>query len=235
MAWSTRELAELAGTTVQAVRHYHRAGVLDEPEREPNGYKQYRTSHLVRLVQVVRLRALGVSVRAIRAAAHPEEELHAVHDELSTTIERLQRARAELAVILQHRVPPDTPSVFGAVSGDLGPRGRALLTVMSRVWEDEPLGDLGALAAKPQEYEADFEMLPEDADEARIEALALRVAMAVREDQARFPWLRDPGAVSPRGKRTADAVVAQAFAENYHPAQIRVLARANELAQAETE
>ena len=31
MPWSTRELAELAGTTVKAVRHYHEIGLLDEP------------------------------------------------------------------------------------------------------------------------------------------------------------------------------------------------------------
>jgi hypothetical protein len=31
MAWSTRELAELAGTTLRAVRHYHEVGLLAEP------------------------------------------------------------------------------------------------------------------------------------------------------------------------------------------------------------
>ncbi|MEU6698649.1 MerR family transcriptional regulator [Pseudonocardia sp. NPDC046786] len=233
--WSTRELAELAGTTVKAVRHYHKAGVLDEPEREPNGYKQYRTSHLLRLLQVTRLRALGVPLKEIRAAAHPQEALRAVHDELDATIERLQRMRAELAVILEHRVPLDTPSAFGAVSGDLGPRDRALLTVFSRVWEDASLADLVVLAAERRDYEAEFEVLPQDADEATIEALALRVAVAIRDDHARFPWLRDPGSESPQGKYTADAVVAQAFVENYHAAQIRVLARASELVQADTE
>jgi DNA-binding transcriptional MerR regulator len=33
MAWSTRELAELASTTVNTIRHYHRLGLLAEPER----------------------------------------------------------------------------------------------------------------------------------------------------------------------------------------------------------
>lgn len=40
MAWSTQQLADLAGTTVNTVRHYHRLGLLDEPERQGNGYKQ---------------------------------------------------------------------------------------------------------------------------------------------------------------------------------------------------
>jgi DNA-binding transcriptional MerR regulator len=33
MAWSTRELAELAGTTVNTIRHYHRGGPLAAPGR----------------------------------------------------------------------------------------------------------------------------------------------------------------------------------------------------------
>ena len=31
MAWSTRELAELAGTTVNTIRHYHALGLLERP------------------------------------------------------------------------------------------------------------------------------------------------------------------------------------------------------------
>ena len=29
MAWSTRELADLAGTTVNTVRHYHERGLIE--------------------------------------------------------------------------------------------------------------------------------------------------------------------------------------------------------------
>ena len=50
MAWSTQQLADLAGSTVKAVRYYHRIGLLAEPERTSNGYKQYDTTHLVRAI-----------------------------------------------------------------------------------------------------------------------------------------------------------------------------------------
>ncbi|MDN3482326.1 MerR family transcriptional regulator [Arthrobacter sp. APC 3897] len=60
MAWSTRELAELAHTTVNTVRHYHRLGLLEEPDRRYNGYKQYGARHLVSLLRIRRLAALGV-------------------------------------------------------------------------------------------------------------------------------------------------------------------------------
>ena len=37
MPWSTREIADLAGTSLRAVRHYHEVGLLDEPERHGSG------------------------------------------------------------------------------------------------------------------------------------------------------------------------------------------------------
>ena len=65
MAWSTRELANLVGTTVNTIRHYHRLGLLDVPEREYNGYKQYEVRHLVRLLRIRRLVSLGVPLSQI--------------------------------------------------------------------------------------------------------------------------------------------------------------------------
>jgi hypothetical protein len=66
LAWSTRQLAELAGTTVKAVRHYHRVALLDEPERTTNNDKQYDVSHLVRLLRIIRLTDLDVQLARIR-------------------------------------------------------------------------------------------------------------------------------------------------------------------------
>ncbi|MEU6452749.1 MerR family transcriptional regulator, partial [Streptomyces sp. NPDC046979] len=65
MSWSTREIAELAGTSLRAVRHYHEVGLLTEPERRANGYKQYGVLHLVRLLRVKRLVDLGFSLNQI--------------------------------------------------------------------------------------------------------------------------------------------------------------------------
>lgn len=44
MARSTRELANLAGTTVNAVQHYHRLGLLEEPQKpQPRGRQRFAT------------------------------------------------------------------------------------------------------------------------------------------------------------------------------------------------
>lgn len=106
MAWSTRELADLAGTSLRAVRHYHDVGLLPEPERRSNGHKQYGVAHLVKLVRIKRLTDLGFSLPQIAAMAesddHPEQALRDLDAELAATIERLQRAREELGELIRH-------------------------------------------------------------------------------------------------------------------------------------
>jgi DNA-binding transcriptional MerR regulator len=139
VAWSTREIAELADTTVRAVRHYHEVGLLDEPERRANGYKQYGVAHLIRVLRIKRLTDLGFSLSQIAAMGdadeHPEEALRTLDAELAATIERLQRIRVELGLILRQAAPTDLPPEFApAVGGKkLSDADRSFLVVVSRV------------------------------------------------------------------------------------------------------
>ncbi|MGL5442574.1 MAG: MerR family transcriptional regulator, partial [[Mycobacterium] stephanolepidis] len=118
VGWSTRELAELAGTSLRAVRHYHDIGLLDEPKRRSNGYKSYGVAHLVRVLQIKRLTGLGLSLKQIaemdEADEDPQEALRALDTELAATIERLQHIRDELGQILSSEVPADMPPEFGS-------------------------------------------------------------------------------------------------------------------------
>lgn len=59
-------MAELAGTTVKTVHHYHEPGLLEMPERAANGYKQYGASHLVRLIHITRLKDLRIPLAKAR-------------------------------------------------------------------------------------------------------------------------------------------------------------------------
>jgi DNA-binding transcriptional MerR regulator len=101
-------LARLAGTTTRAVRHYHAVGVLPEPSRRTNGYREYDLRDAVRLVRVRRLVDLGLSLPeiadAVRAGDGDDRELREVLAELDATLARQQEAigerRAQLARIL---------------------------------------------------------------------------------------------------------------------------------------
>lgn len=59
------QLAELAGTTRRTVRHYHRIGLLAEPERLANGYRDYGMTDAVRLMRIRWLADNGVPLGTI--------------------------------------------------------------------------------------------------------------------------------------------------------------------------
>ena len=234
MAWSTREIAELAGTSLRAVRHYHQVGLLAEPERRSNGYKQYGVAHLVRLVRIKRLVDLGFSLPQIAAMGeaddHPEQALRELDTELAETIDRLQRARDELRDLLEHSAPTDLPPDFVApdtaakmtdadrnlvvvLSRVLGPRGRQTYADMMRQTPEDPAA-------------TELDNLPADADEATRQDLAERLAPYIRAVREANPGLDDSRADAPLGKRFADKAIDEAMADLYNPAQLDVLRRA---------
>jgi DNA-binding transcriptional MerR regulator len=61
------QAAAFAGVTIKTVRHYHKLGLVDEPPRDGSGYRRYGSAHLLRLVQVRTLAAVGVPLAGIAA------------------------------------------------------------------------------------------------------------------------------------------------------------------------
>jgi len=233
VAWSTRQLAELAGTSVRAVRHYHEVGLLPEPERRANGYKQYGVAHLVRLLRIKRLTDLGFSLPRIAemgdADEHPAEALRRLDDELAATIERLQQARLELGTILRTAGPTDLPLELApaAAGANLSEADRSFVAVISRV-----LGPSGLDAYRQllqDDYAADelaeFDRLPADADERTRVELVERITPLVRGLLARHPTLDRYGSDAPGGRLHFARTVDVALRELYNPAQFDVLVR----------
>ncbi|PSK89437.1 DNA-binding transcriptional MerR regulator [Murinocardiopsis flavida] len=233
MAWSTQQLADLAGTTVKSVRYYHQVGLLDMPERAANGYKQYEVAHLIRLLQIKRLSDLGVPLSEVaamgRADDEPDEAIRVLDAELEATVDRINRVRAELAVILRHRAPAYVPPEFAPVSRDLTDRQRSLLMVYSTVLSEKSVGEFRELLSEPDDTEAEFEALPADADDAAIDHLAARMLPVLRTAREANPWSKDPAADAPRGAKHAEQTMAEAVVQLYNPAQLRVLKRLNTL------
>lgn len=57
--------AAFVGVTVKTVRHYHKLGLVREPERDSSGYRRYGSAELLRLVRVRTLAAAGVPLAEI--------------------------------------------------------------------------------------------------------------------------------------------------------------------------
>lgn len=237
MGWSTREIAELAGTSLRAVRHYHQVGLLAEPERRSNGYKQYGVAHLVRLVRIKRLTDLGFSLPQVAAMGdtdeHPEEALRALDAELAATIARLQRARSELSLILESSAPTDLPPEFvpPAAVAKMSDADRSLVVVLTRVLGPRGLqayADLLRNAPEEPSLSA-FDDLPADADESTRQDMAERLVPYIRAMYEAHPGLVGARTDAPGGARFADETIAGAMAELYNPAQFDVLRRAGEI------
>ncbi|WDZ86584.1 MerR family transcriptional regulator [Micromonospora cathayae] len=231
--WSTRELAEIAGTTLKAVRHYHRIGLLEEPERAVNGYKQYQTRHLVRLLRIRRLADLGVPLADIAAVESSvegaEQTFRALDAELAASIERQQRIREELAGILRQPDRTDLPPGFGHLAGDLSEAERAFLLVCSRVLDPQVLDTLReTYTSTPTAAGKDLDALTEDASEETRQNLAERLAPDIDRDRQKHPRLRELAEQGAAGRGPRNWLVfLRAVVELYNPAQIDVLQRVN--------
>ena len=95
-------LATYAGVTVRAVRHYHKIGLLPEPERDHSGYRTYDAAAVVRLIRIRTLAGAGVPLGRVQELldASPEDFARAVREidkELRAEIRRLQDNRTRIA------------------------------------------------------------------------------------------------------------------------------------------
>ncbi|KAA9085403.1 MerR family transcriptional regulator [Microbacterium radiodurans] len=96
------QLAAYAGVTVAAVRHYHRVGLLPEPERDRSGYRSYDADAVVRLIRIHVLAAAGVPLARVADlldadAAEFGRGIREIDARLRAEVRRLQDARARLA------------------------------------------------------------------------------------------------------------------------------------------
>ncbi|MFB9601406.1 MerR family transcriptional regulator [Streptomyces roseofulvus] len=95
------QAAAFVDITVKTVRHYHRLGLVAEPERDHSGYRRYGSTDLLRLVQVRALAGAGVPLAEIGDLldAEPERFVTALDDvrrRLTEQIEELTARRDTL-------------------------------------------------------------------------------------------------------------------------------------------
>lgn len=235
MAWSTRKIADLSGITVKAVRYYHEIGLLEEPDRKPNGYKQYEIRHLVRLLQIKRLTELGVRLPQVAGMGMDLDAQGSVFQlidaELEATIERLQRIRRELAILSQPGARPDVPAGFSTAAHNLRDNDRALLMIYGQMYSDESMEMVRQiLEARPNDsLDEEFRDLPEDADEAARQALAEQLAPFMGDSAPANPVTLEPAARTPQRTEAARSTIGHALEALYNRAQLDVLRRAHRI------
>ncbi|MEW1550687.1 MerR family transcriptional regulator [Streptomyces tsukubensis] len=132
------EVAALVGVTPRTVRHYHHLGLFPEPDRLPNGYRDYGLRHAVVLARIRRLTELGLGLTEVRDVLDDDagRELVEVLEELDEDLARqeagLALRRARLAGLIARAreggLPaegPVSPELAGLL-GSLPPGGSVM-------------------------------------------------------------------------------------------------------------
>ncbi|MFF4729211.1 MerR family transcriptional regulator [Streptomyces mirabilis] len=124
------ELAVTVGVTTRTVRHYHHLGLLPEPERRPNGYREYTLRHAVVLARIRRLTELGLGLAEVRdvLADDAGRDLAEVLEELDADLARQEAAIRERRDRLRALLDRDGNL---PAEGPVSPELAALLTGMA--------------------------------------------------------------------------------------------------------
>jgi DNA-binding transcriptional MerR regulator len=208
VGWSTSELARLTGTTVNTIRHYHKLGLLTEPERMSNGYKQYGASHLLRLHQIRRMRELGIPLADIGAVEDDHEQqqlaLKQLESDLGEQIAALEKARTEVSQLLEHGAPIDTAAGFIDIAARMSNSDRALMNIYSTLYEESALAEMRSIMSETTPYDQEVDELAEDADDATRARLAEQIAPSMKRQLEAKPWL-----LAPTERMTGDVKMGQ--------------------------
>jgi DNA-binding transcriptional MerR regulator len=146
------EIAGLVGISTRAMRHYHRVGLLAEPARRANDYREYSLRDAVELARVRRLTELGLRLDEVgdALASDADRDLTEILRELDADLARqeadLRRRRARLAQLLRQAEASSEFSEQAPVSPELA----GLFDRMAHVAANRP-GPEPAMAAKDRD------------------------------------------------------------------------------------
>ncbi|MFD6416968.1 MerR family transcriptional regulator [Streptomyces sp. NPDC060194] len=195
------EIAALAGVTSRAVRHYHHLGLLPEPARRSNGYRQYALRDAVLLSRIRRLTELGLALDEVRdvladdAGRDLEEILRELDADLARQEAAIRARRERLAVLLAEGVGEEGP-VSPALAellrrvppGDspMAARDREILPLLDHhEGAPELYAALGAMEPMDELYARLDALADADADDPRVGPLAAELAAGIPEELVR--------------------------------------------------
>lgn len=104
LTFTIGEVATLLDITPKTIRHYHKVGLLHQPERGTNNYRLYRMHHIEQLQFILRLKGFGLSLQQIKIIAeadNPDDlaqivlQQHAdsIHDEITRLQNQLDKTQ----------------------------------------------------------------------------------------------------------------------------------------------
>ncbi|MFF8398369.1 MerR family transcriptional regulator [Streptomyces sp. NPDC016172] len=238
------ELAVTVGVTTRAVRHYHHLGLLPEPERRANGYREYGLRHAVVLARIRRLTELGLGLAEVRdvladdAGKDLAEVLTELDEDLARQEEALRERRARLRTLLDAEggvpaegpVSPELAALFAGTAhlsdSPMAAKDREIIAFLETAMpaEDrerlvssvgEALGSPGAVARAGEAYALLDALAGAEPDDPRVAEAARALADCI--PPTLFPGV---GELDPHDN------VLRAFYDDLAPAQAEAVRRA---------
>jgi DNA-binding transcriptional MerR regulator len=246
------EIAALVDVTTRAVRHYHHLGLLPEPVRLPNGYREYTVRDAVLLARIRRLTELGIGLDEVRdvLAEDAGRDLVEVLEELDADLGRqealIHERRARLAPLLDQAREGRLPA-----EGPVSPMLAELFGDMARASAALP-GPEPVMAAKDRELLALLDTVAPAAEQERLMGAMRRMTEAPGAMEQAYALyeeldaLEDADPADPRVERAAQRLAdvlpddlmpagtdgppqegfLDAFLADFSPAQAAVVERA---------
>ncbi|MEU2272336.1 MerR family transcriptional regulator [Streptomyces olindensis] len=237
------ELAGVVGVTTRAVRHYHQLGLLDEPERRANGYREYGLRHAVALARIRRLTELGLGLAEVRdvladdAGKDLVEVLTELDEDLARQEEAIRERRARLRALLEAEgglpvegpVSPELAALFAGTAhltdSPMAAKDREIIAFLETSMPPEArermvssigeaLGSPGAVARAGAAYALLDALVDAAPDDPRVEGAARALAGCI-----------PPGLFPEVGELDHDDNVLRAFYADLAPAQAEAMRR----------
>ncbi|MER7896545.1 MerR family transcriptional regulator [Streptomyces sp. NPDC096046] len=238
------ELAGVVGVTTRAVRHYHHVGLLPEPERRANGYREYGLRHAVVLARIRRLTELGLGLAEVRdvladdAGKDLVEVLTELDEDLARQEQALRERRARLRTLLDAEggvpaegpVSPELAALFAGTAhlsdSPMAAKDREIIAFLETAMPagdrerlvssvGEALGSPGAVARAGEAYALLDALSGAEPDDPRVAEAARVLADCI-----------PPGLFPQPGERGQDDGFLRAFYDDLAPAQAEAVRRA---------
>ncbi|MFE0643823.1 MerR family transcriptional regulator [Streptomyces sp. NPDC058877] len=196
------EIAALVGVTPRAVRHYHQSGLLPEPVRRANGYREYGVRDAVLLARIRRLTELGLGLDEARDALADDEGrglvdvLEGLADDLARQEAVIRERRERLAPLLAAARAGRLPA-----EGPVSPELTALLAGLGEVPESP-------MAAKDREVLSLLDTVVPESERAGLMELIGKVAADAHAVYALLDGLAGAAPDAPGVAEAARAIAA---------------------------
>ncbi|MFD5160207.1 MerR family transcriptional regulator [Streptomyces hawaiiensis] len=238
------ELAAVVGVTTRAVRHYHQLGLLPEPLRRANGYREYGLRHAVVLARIRRLTELGLGLAEVRdvladdAGKDLVEVLTELDEDLARQEEALRERRARLRSLLDAEggvpaegpVSPELAALFAGTAhlsdSPMAVKDREIIAFLETAMPagdrerlvssvSEALGSPGAVARAGEAYALLDALVGAEPDDQRVDEAARALAGCI-----------PPGLFPEAGQLDQHDHVLRVFYDDLAPAQAEAVRRA---------